>query len=172
VKSLTAAVALCLLLLVPVDTPAQTRTRRSSSSSTTQKRRAGSSAAAKPDSTQINAARIKLADQIKTLSRFLYLYGRFSKDLELSGAQAGASDVTARTRASLLASLKNVREGLDQLESQFRFTPGLERASAMLNGAAQHAADAEASASAGHFDQAGRTLVEVVTQLTDVLVEM
>jgi hypothetical protein len=170
VKSLTAAVALCLLLLVPVDGLAQTRTRRNSSA--TQKRRAGSTTAAKPDSTQINAARIKLADQIKTLSRFLYLYGRFSKDLELSSAQPGASDVAARTRASLLASLKNVREGLDQLESQFRFTPGLERASAMLNGAAQHAADAEASASAGHFDQAGRTLVEVVTQLTDVLVEM
>jgi hypothetical protein len=169
VKSLTAA-ALCLLLLLPAGGVAQTRTRRSSS--VTQKRRSGSSAAAKPDSTQVNAARIKLADQIKTLSRFLYLYGRFSKDLELSGAQAGASDVAARTRASLLASLKNVREGLDQLESQFRFTPGLERPYAMLNGAARRAADAEASASAGRFDQAGRTLVEVVTQLTDVLVEM
>jgi hypothetical protein len=160
------------VLLLPLGGLAQTRTRRSSSPATTQKRRAGSTAAAKPDSTQINAARIKLADQIKTLSRFLYLYGRFSKDLELSGAQAGAADATARTRASLLASLKNVREGLDQLESQFHFTPGLERPYAMLQGAAQHAADAEASASAGHFDQAGRTLVEVVTQLTDVLVEM
>ncbi|MFL6230118.1 MAG: hypothetical protein ACJ741_15205 [Pyrinomonadaceae bacterium] len=169
-KSLTAAAALCLLLLLPAGALAQTRTRRSSSTAA-QKRRTASTAA-KPDTTQINTARIKLADQVKTLSRFLYLYGRFSKDLELSSAQTGASDVAARTRASLLASLKNVREGLDQLESQFRFTPGLERPYAMLRGAAQHAADAEASASAGRFDQAGRTLVEVVTQLTDVLVEM
>jgi hypothetical protein len=161
------------LLLLPAGGLAQTRTRRSSSPASSQKRRAGSTAAAaKPDSTQVNAARIKLADQIKTLSRFLYLYGRFSKDMELTSAQAGSSDVTERTRASLLGSLKNVREGLDQLESQFRFTPGLERPYAMLKGSAQRAADAEASASAGQFDQAGRTLVEVVTQLTDVLVEM
>ena len=84
-KSLTAAVGLALLLLLPAGVLAQSRTRRTSSSAA-QKRRAGSNAAAKPDATQVNAARIKLADQIKTLSRFLYLYGRFSKDLELSDA--------------------------------------------------------------------------------------
>jgi hypothetical protein len=170
VKSIAAATALCLCLLAaPVEAFSQTRTRRSVS--TAQKRRSSSSMP-KLDATQTNAARIKLADQIKTLSRFLYLYGRFSKDLELTGAQSASSDLAAQTKASLIASLKNVREGLDQLESQFRFTPGLERPYNLLRGAAQRAADAEDSAAAGRFDQAGRTLVEVVAQLTDVLIEM
>ena len=170
-KSLAAAaVALCLCLsAAPAGALGQSRTRRTSPSS---QRRRGASATPRLDATKTNAARIKLADQVKTLSRFLYLYGRFSKDLELTGAQTGSSDAAARTKASLIESLKNVREGLDQLESQFRFTPGLERPYALLRGAAQRAADAEASAAAGRFDQAGRTLVEVVTQLTDVLIEM
>jgi hypothetical protein len=42
----------------------------------------------------------------------------------------------------------------------------------MIKAAAQRAADAEASASAGQYNQAGLTLVEVVRQLTDALVEM
>jgi hypothetical protein len=170
VKSLAAAAALCLCLLAaPADAFGQPRTRRTSPAP---QRRRGATPTPRLDATQTNAARIKLADQIKTLSRFLYLYGRFSKDLELTGAQSGSSDLAAQTKASLLASLKNVREGLDQLESQFRFTPGLERPYNLLRGAAQRAADAEASATSGRFDQAGRTLVEVVTQLTDVLMEM
>ena len=169
-KSLAAATALCLCLLTaPTGALSQSRTRRTSP---TPQRRRGGSSTPRLDATQTNAARIKLADQIKTLSRFLYLYGRFSKDLELTGAQSGSSDLAAQTKASLITSLKNVREGLDQLESQFRFTPGLERPYNLLRGAAQRAADAEASANAGRFDQAGRTLVEVVTQLTDVLIEM
>lgn len=169
-KSLAAATALCLCLLAaPTDAFSQSRTRRTTA---TPQRKRGGSATPRLAATQTNAARIKLADQIKTLSRFLYLYGRFSKDLELTGAQSGSSDISAQTKASLIASLKNVREGLDQLESQFRFTPGLERPYNLLRGAAQRAADAEASATAGRFDQAGRTLVEVVSQLTDVLIEM
>jgi hypothetical protein len=169
VKSIAAAAALCLCLsAAPAEAFSQARTRRT----TTPQRRRGGPATPRLDATQTNAARIKLADQIKTLSRFLYLYGRFSKDLELTGAQSGSSDLAAQTKASLIASLKNVREGLDQLESQFRFTPGLERPYNLLRGAAQRAADAEASATAGRFDQAGRTLVEVVNQLTDVMIEM
>lgn len=169
-KSLAAATALCLCLVAaPTVAFSQPRARRTPP---TPQRKRGATPTPRLDATQTNAARIKLADQIKTLSRFLYLYGRFSKDLELTGAQSGSSDLAAQTKASLIASLKNVRQGLDQLESQFRFTPGLERPYNLLRGAAQHAADAEASATAGRFDQAGRTLVEVVTQLTDVLIEM
>jgi hypothetical protein len=169
-KSLIAAAALCLLLLLPAPSAlAQSRSRRTSSSSA-QKRRAGASA--KPNATQLNAARIKLADRIKALSQFLYLYGRLSKDLELTGAQSGSSDAVAKSKAALLGSLRNVREGLDELVAQFRFTPGLEQSSDLLRSAAQRAADAEATAAAGQYHQAGLTLVEVVRQLTDVLIEM
>lgn len=173
-KSLTTVAALCLALAVTPfassEAHAQTRTRRTSASSA-QKRRGGR-AAQKSDQTQINSARIKLADRVKTLSQFLYLYGRLSKDLELTGTQAGTNDALAKSRAALVASIGNVRQGLDDLVAQLRFTPGLEQQSAAVGAAAQRAADAESQASAGQFNQAGLTLVEVVKQLTDVLIEM
>ena len=70
------------------------------------------------------------------------------------------------------ASLQNVREGLDQLEISFRSTPELEQYYLKLAGSAAGAATAEDQAAAGHFDQAGRTLLGVVNRLTDVLVLM
>ncbi|MDQ3907294.1 MAG: hypothetical protein M3268_03005 [Acidobacteriota bacterium] len=175
-KSLTTAAALCLALAVtPLLSPradAQTRTRRSPASSAQRRRGATANAGAKPDQTQINSARIKLADRIKTLSQFLYLYGRLSKDLELTGTQTGSNDAVAKSRAALVSNIGNVRQGLDDLVAQFRFTPGLEQQSAALSSAAQRAADAESQATAGRFNDAGLTLVEVVRQLTDVLIEM
>lgn len=172
-KSLTTAAALCLALaaapLSPSRVSAQPRTRRTSASPA-QKRRGGASA--KPDQTQLNSARIKIADRVKTLSQFLYLYGRLSKDLELTGTQAGSNDTVTKSRAALVANIGNVRQGLDDLVAQFRSTPGLEQQSAALGSAAQRAADAQSQASAGQFYQAGLTLVEVVRQLTDVLIEM
>jgi predicted glycosyl hydrolase (DUF1957 family) len=92
--------------------------------------------------------------------------------LELTGAQGSSSDAVAKSKSALLGSLRNVREGLDDLVAQFRFTPGLERQSEVIKAAAERAADAESSASAGQYHQAGLTLVEVVRQLTDALIEM
>lgn len=173
-KSATAvAAALCLSLLLSSapDVAAQTRTRRSSPA---QRRRApaGAPRSATADRTQITAARIKLADQIKNLSRFAYLYGRFSKDLENVSAQAESADVARRTKAALLTNFVNFREALDAMEKDFRFTPGLSRHYEMLQGAAQKVSDAEAQAAANQYDRAGRLILEVVNQLTDVLLEM
>jgi len=166
-KSFLAILAICLLLF-PATLFAQTRTRR-----TTQKRRASSSSSAsRLSSTEINAGRIRVADQIKNLTRLLYLYGRLSKDLELTGAQSGSVEVANKTKAALVNNLRSVREGLDQLEAQFRLSPALARFYPALRGVATRATDAESKASANQFDQAGRSLIEVVNQLTDVLSEM
>ena len=174
-KSLIAANAISLLLIFSSTAEAQTRSRRTAAPSppaATQKRRTASATTSRTNTTQSNAARLKLADQLKTLTRFIYVYGRFSKDLELTGAQGETSEATAKTRAALLQNLRNVREGLDQLEGQFRFTPGLERQFQLLNGVARRAEAAENMAAAGQLDQAGRTLVDVISQLTDVLSDM
>ena len=167
-KSLVATLAVCLLLSsASQPARAQSRTRRAPA-----QRRTSSAPRSTPNRTQTNAARIQLSDQIKNLTRFIYLYGRLSKDLEVVSAQAESADVARRTKASLIANFANLREGLDQLERQFRFTPGLEGSYPRLQGAAAKIEEAEASAAANQFDRAGRQLVEVVSQLTDVLVEM
>ena len=170
-KPATAAAALCLSLVFSIapDAAGQTRTRR-----TQPQRRRPTPAQPRPtaDLTQTNAARIKLADQVKNLARFVYLYGRFSKDLENVSAQAESAEVAGRTKAALLTNFRNFREALDGLERDFRFAPSLARHYRMLQGAAQKVSDAEAQAGANQYDRAGRLLLEVVNQLTDVLIEM
>src|ERR1044072_965162 len=171
VKPLIAKAAVCLLLTISAaaPAPAQTRTRRSVS--TAQKRRTPA-ASSRLHQTRFNAQRLELAGLSKDLTRFLYLYGRLSKDLELTGAQTGSADATNQTKAGLIRSIGDMRDRLDQLESHFRFEAGLRTQYQMLQGVSASADQAAQLANANRFDQAGRVLLEVANKLTDVLVDM
>lgn len=121
----------------------------------------------------------RVGEQIKVLTRFLYLYGGIAKDLaaadeatrkgETSGA---ATQQTRQNKAALIGSIRNVRDGLDKLEADFRFTPQLQKYFPLLKGVADNAAAAEDAAAAGNYPETGRTLLAVVNQLTEVLVAM
>jgi hypothetical protein len=118
---------------------------------------------------------------LKTLTRFLYLYGRTSVGVETNEKQAGESGgqvspeaqaILNRSRTTVLGSLGTIRDRLDKLELYFRTTPGLEPHYARLSGVAAAAAAAEQRANAGQLDAAGRALIEVANQLADVLLDM
>ena len=165
------AAALCALLVFSAPPSyAQTRTRRSVS--TAQKRRSTATKSSPADAARTNAVRLQLANLSKDLTRFLYIYGRLTKDLELTGAQTGSADATNRARAGLIENVRAMRDRLDQLESQFRFTQGLERQYQTLQGVSADADQAAALVSSGRYDQAGRTLLDISAKLTDVLLEM
>lgn len=139
---------------------------------------------AKPSAQQASAeakttGATKVADQIKNLTRFVYLLGGVAKGIEQvdeaarkKEASPAALQQNEQNKATVKTSLRNVREGLDQLEIYFRATPGLLDYYLKLAGSASGAADAEDQAAAGHFDQSGRTLLGVVNRLTDVLLVM
>ncbi|MCA1615087.1 MAG: hypothetical protein LC795_18340 [Acidobacteria bacterium] len=172
-KPLIATAAACLLLTFSTApaTPAsaQTRTRRS----TPQRRRAPAPAASsRLDQTRFNAQRLELAGLSKDLTRFLYVYGRLSKDLELTGAQTGSADATAQAKAGVIRNIGVMRDRLDQLEGRFRFEAGLATQYQTLRGVSARADEAAQQAAANRFDQAGRTLLAVSEKLTDVLLEM
>src|SRR6266567_7743126 len=172
-----ATLAIMLLLFLPATGLAQTRSR-------TTRRGAQSSKAAKPSASQgAEQARTtganKVADQIKNLTRFVYLLGGVAKGIEQvdeaarkNEASPAALQQNEQNKTVVKTSLRNVREGLDQLEVYFRGTPELEGYYLKLAGSASGAATAEDQAAAGHFDQAGRTLLGVVNRLTDVLLAM
>ncbi|HZH29840.1 MAG TPA: hypothetical protein VEY11_03680 [Pyrinomonadaceae bacterium] len=171
--------ACLLLLLTAADAPAQ-RQRRT----TPARRPAPATNAGKPtaaSTTTLNEARIRLADELKTLTRFLYLYGRTSVNVEANEKQAreGGANVSPqaqaildRSRTTVLGSLGNIRERLDKLELYFRTTPALAQHYTRLSGVAAAAASAEQRANAGQLDAAGRALIEVANQLADVLLDM
>ena len=166
-------VLVCLLLL---STTALSQTRSRTTRRGTQ--------SAKPTAQQASAeakttGATKIADQIKTLTRFVYLLGGVAKGIEEVDAAARKNEASPaalqqneQNKATVKNSLRNVREGLDQLEIYFRVTPGLLDYYLKLAGSASGAADAEDQAAAGHFDQAGRTMLGVVNRLTDVLLVM
>ena len=166
-------VPICILLL---STAALSQTR----SRTTTKRSTTSSKTPKTTVTPATAVMktegaTKVANQIKNLTTFLYLLGGMARSLEAldAAAKSGeASPTIERNKATLKASFEDFRVGLDQLEIYFRSTPELQPYYTKLAGSAAGAADGEAQAAAGHFDQAGRKLLGVVSRLTDVLVAM
>ncbi|MGH9930382.1 MAG: hypothetical protein ACREA9_14310, partial [Pyrinomonadaceae bacterium] len=87
-------------------------------------------------------------------------------------ASAAVLEQAQRNKATVRTSIQSVREVLDKLEIHFRTTPELQRYYIKLAGVAAGAATAEEQAAANQFDKAGRTLLTVVNQLTDVLLEM
>jgi hypothetical protein len=168
VKTFIAAATACLLLVFSPSASAQTRTRRSAP----QKRRTTSGQSSRLDATRFNAQRLELAGLSKDLTRFLYLYGRLSKDLELTGAQGESADATSRAKAGLVDNVHAMRDRLDQLEGHFRFAHGLERQYQMLQGVSSRADEAAQSVAANQYDRAGRILLDIANQLTDVLLEI
>lgn len=159
------------LVLSPICGFAQTRKR------TTTKSKSTSAAPKASEAQRAGAARV--ADQIKILTRFIYLLGGVAKGLEgvddatrRNEASPAIIDQAKQSKATVRASIQSVREGLDKLEIEFRSTPELQRYYIKLAGVASGAANAEELAGANQFDKAGRTLLEVVNHLTDVLLEM
>jgi hypothetical protein len=166
--------AIACLLALPAAALAQTRSRTTKSSTRSTKNSAAQAAVAAR-----TEAASRVANQIKNLTKFVYLLGGVAKGIEQADEAARKNEASPtalqqneQNKATVKSSLRNVREGLDQLEVYFRSTAGLEGYYLKLAGSASGAATAEDQAAAGHFDQSGRTLLGVVNRLTDVLLAM
>ena len=169
-KSARVLAIICLLLvsfLPPVS--AGQRSRRAPA-----KRRPAATRSARRSSSGVAVARERVAEQIKLLTRFLYLFGRISNEIEASeeGARRAGEPMSNRNRRALIENLRNVRAGLEQLETDFRTTPELEPYYTRVAGVAARAAEAESQAAANQLDGAGRSLILVVNQLADALREI
>jgi hypothetical protein len=165
--------SLACLLMLPAELAAQSRQRRPAArrpAATTRGKKPATDMAA---TAALRDGRMRVAEKIKTITNFVYLYGRFSKDFENAVGPGGQPDAAANTlKTRLVSSLQDIREGLDGLELHFRTTPELERFYARLAGVAAGAASAEQKATANQLDAAGRSLLQVIGRLTDVLQEM
>jgi hypothetical protein len=120
-----------------------------------------------------------VADEIKTLTRFLYLLGGVAKGIEAVDDDARRNESSPaileqakRNKETVRTSIQTIRQRLDLLEIDFRTSADLQRYYTKLAGVAQGASVAEEQAAANQFDRAGRSLLDVVNRLTDVLLEM
>ena len=146
------------------------------------------STAAKPKSTTSatqkasearTAGATRVGEQIKYLSKFVYLLGGVASgivavDESIKKNQASPEIVTQNQQAKQMVrnNITGFRETLDKLEIDFRATPELQPYYIKLAGVASGAATAEQQAGNNQFDAAGRSLLIVVNRLTDVLLAM
>ena len=174
-KRISMIVLACLLILSASTAFGQTRRR-----TTSRKSRAAASPRTQgsaPASAQaIASAAGRVAEQIKSLGRFLYLYGPISR--ELASGEAGArndqsaAQAVERNRAKLKDVFRGYSAQMDELETLFSSTQELRLYYARVLGVAASATQAEESVAAGRYNAAGNSLLDVMNRLTDVLVEM
>ncbi len=167
----TTIILLTLILLAPSTAFSQTRNR-----STSRQKSTTTTAAQRVTQVRTQGA-TRVADQIKNLTKFMYILGGVTSSIaavEDAARRSGASpaDQTAQQKAIVRNTIQNIREGLDKLEIDFRATPELQPFYIKLAGVAAGAATAEERAAANQFDAAGRQLLNVVNRLTDVLLLM
>lgn len=171
-KKLSVLAFVCIMFSSSVVT-SQTRRRG------TQKR--SSTTYAEKQQAEIHAGRQQIATQIKTLTQFLYLFGGIAKSIDTAeqvnrnheeSSVGMSAERIAQNKAKLKESIKNVRVGLEQLESSFRLNPVLQAYYPNLAGTARLGQTAESQAAANSFDQAGRTLITAVNKLADALVAL
>ncbi|HSB09070.1 MAG TPA: hypothetical protein VLM38_06125 [Blastocatellia bacterium] len=167
--------ALACLFLSSVSAEAQTRRR------TRQRQQVPATTFAEKQQAELRTGRQQIAAQIKTLSQFLYLFGGISKGIETAEQvnrnreQSSVGMPPAQieqTKTKFKDSIKNVRVGLEQLESSFRLNPVLQTYYPSLAGSARLAQTAESQAAANNFDQAGRSLIAAVNRLVDALLAL
>ena len=121
----------------------------------------------------------RVADQIKSLTKFIYLLGGVTSGIAAIDEAGRRNEATPallqqnqQSKATVKSSIMNFRQTLDKLEIDFRSTPDLQPYYIKLAGVAAGAATAEEQAAANQFDASGRTLLNVINRLTDVLVVM
>jgi hypothetical protein len=166
------AASLALVVLFPNPSFAQARKRSTSKSATT--------ATPPPKTAEVTrAGATRVASQIKSMTRFIYVLGGVAKGLESVDDAAKRNEASPaiveqnqKYKQQVRTSIQTMREALDKLEIDFRATPELQRYYIGLAGVAQGAATAEELAATNKFDQAGRSLLSVVDRLTDVLLAM
>lgn len=170
-KRIQMIVLACLMVLTASSVYGQTRRR-----TTTSRRSRPASTRNQGAAVPTNTVAARVAEQIKSIGRFLYLYGPISKDLSanetLAQQSAAAADTLQRNKAKLREAFHNYRTQMDELETTFSSSSELRPYYTKLLGVSASAGQAEDAVSASRYDQAGRSLLEVMNRLTDVLVDM
>lgn len=169
---LIAIAVLTAIFVMPTNVVGQTRRRSTSRQST-------ATAAAQRAAQVRTQGATRVAEQIKLLTRFTYLLGgvnsgiaQVDEAVRRNEASPAMVQQNQQSKARVKTSIQSFREGLDKLEIDFRATPELQPYYIKLAGVAAGAATAEDQAAANQFDAAGRSLLNVINRLTDVLLVM
>lgn len=178
-KTVATIVSVGCLCLFGVVSAADAVTAQKKSTRTQRKPSAKPSPEPTPAPANLNAEATQVAEQVRLITRFIYVYGKVANGLELAEEQnrQGESSpaVAAKNQQSKEAVVNNIRglrSGLGTLVARFQSNARLQVQYLKISYAAEAVTNAERLASSGKFDEAGKSLVAAVERLTEVLVAL
>lgn len=148
------------------------------------KRAATSAAATAAAATAANAAEVKasarkVSDQLKNVTRFVYLLGGIARSIEDIDRDAktrkvsqAALNANETNKKAVIQGIANFRAGLAALETEFRSKPALKLYNFQIQGISDLCAQAEDLASSGQFTESGKVFLSIVEKLSDTLVSL
>ncbi len=150
----------------------------------TTRKRATTAAKTTPPAPAANTLEIKesarkVSDQVKNVSRFVYVLGGVATGIEDIDKQSktrkvsqSALSLNDANKKKVIESIRNIRAGLAVLETEFRTKPSLKLYNFNIQGVSDMTARAEDLALSGQFTESGKVLLTVVEKLSDTLVSL
>jgi len=161
----------CLLALAAIPDTAQKRTTKTATKTSSTK---ATTPTLPP--LEVRAARDKVDTQLSNVNAWLNKFGPIALNLDAAVADQKNGKLSSKTaeainasREKVVASIRDLKTGLTDLESRFRTTSALSKYLPMIEGITDLAAKSEDSAVAGQFVAAKDPLRDVTKKLTDTL---
>ena len=127
----------------------------------------------------VRAARVKVSNQASNVEQFVNVMGPIAQSIEaldneaktrkIAPASAQANDTN---KQKLMTAIKNMRTGIDTLETEFQTKPALKIYLAKIQGISQLAAQSEQLATTGKFVSARDPWKTILQKLNDTLAAM
>lgn len=121
----------------------------------------------------------EIAEQIRLLSRFLFVFGKVVNGLEAARDQSRRNQTTPaveasfkQSRESLISSVNGLGSGIDELISSFRNDPNLQIQYLKLGAARDSVTDAAQLVANQQYDEAGTALTTAIERLTETIISM
>jgi hypothetical protein len=184
VRTLTrlfATLALAALLGLIGFSPAFAQTAKRVKPKTTVKSKARPPVSEEPAPPAVNLAAEApfVAEQIKLITRFTFVFGKVSNSLEVAAeeekkgqASAAVIEQTRKGREAIVANIANLSAGLEKVVARFQTNPRLQVQYLKVSYAAESLSNAQRLAAAGQLNEAGKALVLTVERLTDSMLAL
>ena len=130
-----------------------------------------------PLNTSAEAAQV--AEQIKLITRFLFIYGKVTNGLEMAEEQSRRGELpqaalaqNRQSKETVVSNISGLRQGVANLLTRFQNNSRLQVQYLKVSNAIDAVTNAERLASSSRFDEAGKSLVLAIERLTDVLLAL
>jgi hypothetical protein len=136
-------------------------------------------ATAAANAAEIKVSARKVSDQLKNVTRFVFLLGGIAKNIEAIDLDAksrklsaSALNINETNKKAVIQGIANFRAGLAALETEFRSKPALKLYNFQIQGISDLSAQAEDLAAGGQFTESGKVFLSIVEKLSDTLVSL